>query len=132
MIRWHHIHIRRLYIDVMPNGLLLHWLLLVLRDGIVLLLMVMLLMVMVATAPTIPAMVRGRSRMGGHAILIPTTTSPSSMGIMMVRTSTCKDLIQVIVFERLPLQHEVGESSTNLAQDSATTSRITNASTILV
>ena len=43
----------------------------------------------------------------------------------------CKDLVQVVIFERFPLEDEVGKTSTNLAEDSSPPSRVAYAPPIL-
>lgn len=125
----HRVHIHLLYTDEMLLLLLL-LLWLVLGNGVVSSLVVLLVVVATSpTAPAIPPVVRGWSwiAMGVVApelMSLPTTSTSSTL--LVVRGTSCKNLIEVIIFECLSLKDKVGESPADLAKDAASSSRISD------
>jgi len=138
----HHVHIRLLYIEVMPNSAMLHHLrllphwrlhrlrLLVLRD-----MLVMLLSLTMLASTAAPAMVRGGSGVGiSPPKLITTaasTTHSTLVVVVMRRVSPRQDLVEVIILEGLPLEHKVGKASADLAKDTPAPCRVPNATSVL-
>lgn len=139
----HHVHIGLLYIEVMPDGAVLHHLrllphwrlhrlgLLVLRDMLV----VLVLSLPVLSSTAAPAMVRGGSRVRISPILILTAaapTAPSSLVVVVMRrVSPRQDLVEVVILEGLPLEHKVGKASADLAKDTPAPRRVPNATSVL-